>query len=135
MAAPQFTVKRKGTEIVTWSPPETAGTVAVEVVTPVGTSAASRWSRFQFVAPTITSVKPGSGPVKGGTKVIIAGAGLQNATSVKFGPRPALRFQVNAKGTRITATAPPESPGTVRLKVVTPTGHTKQTGIATYTFG
>lgn len=73
-------------------------------------------------APVISSVKPDSGPVTGGTKVTIIGSALEGATSVTFGGAAAESYSVNAPGTRITAYSPTGTSGTVWITVVTPGG-------------
>lgn len=55
--------------------------------------------------PIVTSISPTSGPVVGGTSVIIKGANLTGATGVDFGTTAATSFNVNSD-TQITATAP-----------------------------
>lgn len=85
-------------------------------------------------APTVTSVRPASGPVVGGTKVTITGTALESASDVLFGSVPALRFAVNAAGTSIVATAPAAAAGEVLVTVTTP-GGTSATGSGTaYTY-
>lgn len=72
--------------------------------------------------PVISYVTPPSGPVTGGTRVIISGANLEGATSVMFGDTAAERFIVNSSGKRITAYSPVGSAGTVFITVETPGG-------------
>jgi len=69
-------------------------------------------------APTITNVSPVAGPTTGGTTVVITGTNFCNVTSVKFGTVNATTFTVNSR-TKITATSPAESPGTVDVRVTT----------------
>jgi hypothetical protein len=71
-------------------------------------------------APAITNVVPGTGPVGGGTTVIIGGSNFTGATEVDFGSTPA-SFNVKSAG-KIEATAPPENEGTVDVRVITPEG-------------
>lgn len=72
-------------------------------------------------APTVTDVKPGSGPTTGGTTVTIVGTGLYNATAVKFGGVSAASFNV-VSSTSITAVTPVEEAGTADVTVTTPGG-------------
>ena len=65
--------------------------------------------------PVVTSVSPDSGPLTGGTAVVIDGSGLTGATLVTFGVVPALFTVVS--DTEITATSPP-GVGTVDVRVV-----------------
>jgi hypothetical protein len=78
--------------------------------------------------PVITLVHPNTGPVTGVTRVIITGISFWAASSVMFGNSPATGVTVNALGTKITAYAPAEGPGTVDVTVTTP-GGTSATGI------
>ena len=56
--------------------------------------------------PVVSGLNPTSGPVSGGTSVVITGVGFTGATSVKFGGTNAASFTVNSD-TQITAVAPP----------------------------
>jgi len=104
--------------------PAGSGSVHVTVTTPGGTSATSNADQFTYrVAPpipTLTSISPTSGPVAGGTSVIIRGSGFTGASKVLFGTVPASRFTVNSD-TQITAISPAGS-GTVHVTVTTPGG-------------
>ena len=71
-----ISVNAGGTQLTVKSPPGTAGTsVNVRVVTPGGESAAVTADLFTY-GPIITSLSRSSGPVGGGTKVTITGAGF-----------------------------------------------------------
>ncbi len=73
-------------------------------------------------APVISSVNPTQGPAAGGTSVTITGSGLTDATSVKFGPSPAMNVTV-VSDKQITATSPAGAAGTVvRITVTTKAG-------------
>jgi len=74
-----------------------------------------------IVAPSVTSVAPSSGPPTGGTSVTITGSGFTGTTAVAFGGTAAASFQVDSD-TQITATSPPEAPGTVDIVVTAPGG-------------
>ncbi len=105
------------TLIVALAPPGT-GTVPVTVTTSAGTSGGVS---FTYVpAPTLTSITPTSGPVTGGTTVILTGTGFTGATAVFFGVLPATSFTVNSP-TQITAVTP-VGIGTVPVTVATPGG-------------
>ncbi|AVF40216.1 autotransporter outer membrane beta-barrel domain-containing protein [Pandoraea apista] len=118
-----FTVN-SATQITATSPARgSAGTVDVTVTTPGGTSATTLGDQFTYVAsPTVTSISPASGPLGGGTGVVITGTGFTNASQVSFGGAPATGFTV-ISATQITATSPARgSAGTVDVTVTTPTG-------------
>jgi len=68
----------------------------------------------------ITDVAPLTGPLGGGTSVVLSGQGFEGATAVLFGGTPAASFTVEGS-TRITATTPPGTKlGAVEVRVVTP---------------
>ena len=81
-AATSFVVN-SATQITAVDPAEAAGTVNVTVTTSAGTSATSASDDFTYVAaasPTVTAVVPNSGPVAGGTSVVITGTNFTGAT-------------------------------------------------------
>jgi hypothetical protein len=72
-------------------------------------------------APVVSSIEPVHGPVAGGTKVTISGAGFKGTEVVQFGPNKA-DFVVSSDG-EITATVPKaEEACRVSLLLVTPRG-------------
>ena len=80
-----------------------------------------RSDQFTFIAPTVSSVSPASGPTLGGTSVVITGADFTGATAVTFGGTPATGFAV-VSDTSITATTPAHSTGAVNVTVTNPDG-------------
>ena len=105
--------------------------VTVTATDNAGFSGSANFS-WTVVGPVITGVKPSSGGA--GTKVKISGSGLAGATSVKFGSVAATSFSVNAKGTKLSVTAPGESAGTVDIVVTTGEGPTLPTTADHFTF-
>ncbi len=69
-------------------------------------------------APTVTKLKPTSGPNGGGTKVTITGTNLEDVTAVHFGATAATSFKVNS-ATSITAASPAGAVGAVDVTVTT----------------
>ncbi|WP_224244777.1 IPT/TIG domain-containing protein [Hyalangium gracile] len=68
----------------------------------------------------IAEVTPLTGPLVGGTSVVLTGQGFEGATAVLFGDVPAASFTVESS-TCITATTPPSlKPGAVEVRIVTP---------------
>ena len=113
---------------ITATSPAGAGTVDITVTAGGGTSGASAFDRFTYVAaPTVTGVAPNTGPAAGGTSVTITGTNFSAATAVRFGGTAAGSFTVNS-ATQITATAPAGA-GTVDVTVTT-AGGTSPTGAA-----
>jgi IPT/TIG domain/Regulator of chromosome condensation (RCC1) repeat len=70
--------------------------------------------------PSVTSVRPSSGPFTGGTSVSIAGANFTGVTAVRFGLANAVRFRVQS-ATSITAVSPPGK-GSVDVTVTSGAG-------------
>ncbi|MGH9151222.1 MAG: kelch repeat-containing protein, partial [Acidimicrobiales bacterium] len=70
--------------------------------------------------PEVAAVAPDSGPVSGGTSVVITGTGFAAASDVRFGTQPA-PFVVESP-TRITATTPAHAAGVVAVTVTTLAG-------------
>jgi hypothetical protein len=69
-------------------------------------------------APTVTKVKPASGPNGGGTLVTITGTNFEDVTAVHFGALHAQKFKVNS-ATSLTAVSPAGSVGAVDITVTT----------------
>ena len=102
-------------------PPVGSGTVPVTVTTAAGTSAVGPADHFSYI-PAVTGVSPAIGPATGGTAVEVKGAGLDEATAVRFGSVPAKSFTVNSPSS-ITAVSPQvELPGPLDVTVTGATG-------------
>ena len=112
------------TQIATVSPAG-SGAADVTVTTPAGVSAASSAAKFVYSSsppPQAAGVQPPSGPVQGGTRVVLTGSGFTGATAVHFGSNPASDFTANSD-TQITAVSPPGTgTGTVDVTVTTSAG-------------
>jgi hypothetical protein len=107
-----------GTQITAVAPSSAAGPVSVTVTAPGGTSGPGPY--FYYVsAPAITALDPALGPVGGGNTVMLAGANLTLATTVKFGATNATFTVVS--DAQINAVAP-SGTGTVQVTVATPGG-------------
>ncbi|WP_063834225.1 IPT/TIG domain-containing protein [Nocardia rhamnosiphila] len=116
--ATSFTVN-SSTQITAVAPAHSVGTVLVRVTTAGGTS---NGVSYTYVAvPTLTAIAPNTGPVTGGTTVVLTGTNLTGATAVSFGGTPATSFTVNSS-TQITAVAPAGAAGTVSVTVTTAGG-------------
>jgi len=103
---------------------KTTGTWNVNVTNPDGQKA-SLAGGFTITnassPPTVTAVSPTSGSTIGGTSVTVTGTGLTGATAVKFGSASAASYTVNSDS-RVTATSPAGSAGTVDITVTTTAG-------------
>lgn len=126
--------------IINVVPPSTtvSGPVSVTVTTPGGQANGT----FTYLPqPQITSLAPASGPLGGGTTVVITGSGLLTGTdptsglSVSFGSQQATVTGVTASGTVITVTAPQTTTtGTVDVQVTTPGGTSPLTPADQFTY-
>ncbi len=72
-------------------------------------------------APTVTSVLPSSGPTAGGTIVTIVGSNFAAGATVRFGSAAATDVAV-VSASKIMATSPARTAGSVRVMVTTPNG-------------
>lgn len=126
-AAASFVVN-SDTSVAAVSPATNAGTVDVTVTTAGGPSTASTVDRFTFVAaPSVSTLNPSSGPISGGTTVVIEGANFTAVTAVSFGDNP-VGFTIN-DDTSITVVSPVgEAIDTVDITVTSPGGTSPQSG-------
>lgn len=108
-----------------------AGTVGVTVVNPGGASA-TRAGAFTYtaIAPTVTAVEPGSGPMTGGTAIRITGANLLGA-SVTIGGQPATNV-TSPDAFTLVAVTPPGAAGARDVVVSGSTGQATRPGGFTY---
>jgi hypothetical protein len=84
--------------------------------------------------PVLNLVSPQSGPVSGGTSVVIAGHEFTGAKAVRFGNAPAAGFTVNSDNA-ITAVSPPSaSAGTVDVSVTSAAGNTAVVSADRFTY-
>jgi alpha-tubulin suppressor-like RCC1 family protein len=114
--------------------PAGSGTVYVTVASAAGTSAKNAAARFTyFKPPTITSLKAKSGPVTGGTTVVITGTELSGATSVTFGGQ-SVPFTVNSSKSITLAAPGAAEPGYVYVAVTTTGGTTVNSVKDRYTY-
>ncbi|WP_431952355.1 IPT/TIG domain-containing protein [Actinacidiphila sp. bgisy167] len=118
--ATSFTVHSTA-QITALTPPGTPGGAQVTVTGPDGTSNQVTFTYTTAEVPAVTALAPTTGPATGGTLVTLTGTGLTGATAVRFGATPAASFTVHSP-TRITAAAPPGTPGGAPVTVTTPGG-------------
>jgi hypothetical protein len=112
------------TQITATAPALGAGSDHITVTTSVATSGPSGADQFTAMsapAPTVTSVRPTSGPMAGGTTVVITGTDFTSASQVAFGTVNATSYTVDSP-TQITATSPSQVAGDVDVTVTTPSG-------------
>jgi hypothetical protein len=84
--------------------------------------------------PGITALIDPSGPVSGGTSLVIAGHDFTGASAVRFGASPAASFSIRGDNA-IVATSPASSnPGPVHVRVTAPGGITPQVDADLFTY-
>ncbi len=88
---------------------------------------------FTRALPYVFGLDPFSGPVAGGTTVVILGNHFAGATVVTFGDTPASSFTVDSD-VQITAVAPAHAEGTVNVHVTTPAGTSVENAYPVYTY-
>jgi hypothetical protein len=110
-----FTVINDNTLIAT-SPANAAGSVGIVVTNLVGSSASVAASQFTYVAPNtspvVDSITPASGPVAGGTRLVIRGLNLTGTTQVTFAGTAGADLTV-VDNTTLTVTTPAHAAGAV----------------------
>ncbi|MGE7370694.1 IPT/TIG domain-containing protein [Neorhizobium sp. NPDC001467] len=118
------------TEVVFTTPPAAAGSAAISVTTAGGTAGAGSFTYRPL--PSISGLSPASGPLAGGTSVVIAGSDLAGATGVTFNGVAATIQSVSA--TAITVTAPGGAEGPVNVAVTTAGGTSVASAASTFTY-
>lgn len=114
--------------------PADAGDVDVTVHTAGGTSATSPADEFFFGSvPTVTGLSSTTGSTAGGGAITITGTGFSGATAVSFGPVAATAMTV-VSDTQITATVPPNLPGTIDVTVSNQAGTSATSAADRYTY-
>ncbi len=123
-------VVNSATSITATAPAHTSGAINVTVATTDGISSTGSGNLYTYnaTAPTVTGLSPSSGPTGGGTTIVLTGANLNGAITVKFNGVNAPSFTVDS-ATQITAVSPAGSAGTPYVTVTTPYG-TSATGSA-----
>ena len=71
--------------------------------------------------PLVNRVSPGSGRLRGGTRVTLTGYGFLGVRSVRFGTSPGRGFDVESNR-RLTVVSPAHGPGRVHIRVTTTFG-------------
>ena len=120
LAATQVTVV-DATTVTCRTPAGMAGAARVAVTAPGGTVTLEAGFTYQPPQPAIEGIVPPSGPVVGGTPVIITGQNLWRGPQITFGSVPALAVTVLDEQT-LSCIAPPGAAGPVALSVGTDGG-------------
>lgn len=120
------TVVNSGT-LTVFTPPGSAGSVAVTVTNPGGQSA-TLVGGFTYTAtgsgggPGITAVSPVRGPATGGTSVTLAGGGFASGATVTFGGVAATAVSVSSAAQVTCVTPAAAAPGFVNVVLTNPDG-------------
>ncbi|MFB6437043.1 Ig-like domain repeat protein [Streptomyces sp. NPDC056411] len=113
-------------QLLVTAPPVTGpGTVPVYVTTLGGVS--NQLLYTYAAAPSVTGVSPATGPIAGGTTLVVSGAGLSRVTAVTVGGLPAVSFRAYSD-TLLLVVTPPGTPGPADLVITTPGGSVTVTG-------
>ncbi len=123
----QVTVAGGGTTATFFTPAVAVPGLVDVVATTAGGSTTPPLGFNYLPIPTASGLSPDSGPVLGGTQVVITGSGfVSGATSVFIGGQtvPAASVQVNGNGTTATFPTPGHATGTVTDVVVNTAGGT-----------
>lgn len=104
-------------------------TATATVAAPIHASPA----RLTTTVPSVTAVRPTSGPIAGGTRVTITGTRLAKATAVTFGGVKGTRLHVTSTR-QVEVTTPRHAAGRVAVRVVAPQGTSAVTSASRFTF-
>lgn len=110
-------VDSQGRALTVTVPASTAGTVAISVLTPVGSVSAGTYT--YTARPTVSSISPTTGTKNGGTQVTIRGTNLAGGTVTISGHDARI---VSTSSTSIVAMTPAGTSGSVGAIVVTTSG-------------
>lgn len=113
------------TAITAVTPAHAEGVVDVIVTNPDGESTtlagAYTYTTALQAAPMVAAVSPPSGPIAGGTKILISGSNFAEGATVTFGGFPATDVAIFG-GATLTAIAPSHEAGAVDVAVINPDG-------------
>lgn len=125
--APAFTVVN-GTRIVVTAPPGSPGRVDVTVTTAGGSSAPGPGTGYTYVGtpPSVSALSPNSGPIAGGTRILISGSDFQEGAGVTIGGNPATEVTLISP-TQLSALTPPGTAGPAAVVVSTAYGSSSAT--------
>ncbi|WP_415835370.1 Ig-like domain-containing protein, partial [Corallococcus soli] len=112
-------VAADGMSLRVTTPARQEGPAVVTVVNPDGGEGTLYGGFLYLPMLQVSFVAPASGPLLGGTRVEVSGAGFQRGATVTFNGAPALNVRVLAPG-RLEATTPPGAFGPADVVVVNP---------------
>ncbi|WP_435242247.1 Ig-like domain repeat protein [Streptomyces cucumeris] len=115
--------------LVTAPPATGPGTVPVWVTGVGGVS--NRLAYTYAPTPDVTGVSPSTGPIAGGSTILLTGTGLSLVSGVFIGGVPAVSFRAFSD-TLVVVVTPPGTPGSADITVLTPGGTATLTGAFGY---
>lgn len=116
------------------SPRHASGVVHVQVVTTHGASVGRVADHFTYISPpTVTALRPASGPLAGGTRVTVTGTNFRKVTAVRFGSTAGRYVQV-VSWTKLYVTAPARVAGLINLQVFTSYGTSVSHTVANFRY-
>jgi hypothetical protein len=128
-----FTVRTEGgaTQLVVTVPAHAAGSAAVKVTSPGGSSAAAPAAVYTYApaAPTVSALSAASASTAGGTVVTLTGTGLGAASGVTVAGVSATAL-VRTSDTSLSFTVPAHAPGAGDVVVTTPAGRSAASAAA-----
>lgn len=101
------------------TPPHPLGTVDVRVLNVDGQDGVLMGGFAYNPPPSVLTVKPGGGPLAGGTTILINGTGFQTGATVRVGGAPATQVRV-VNGTVLYAVTPSGTAGAAAVEVTNP---------------
>lgn len=101
-------------------PPGNQGNTTVTVINSDNQSATADFA--YFAQPEVSSITPASGPMTGGTKLIISGKYFMNGVKVKVGENYSPSVTYNSSIYLFALTPPADQPGTVDVTIENPDG-------------
>jgi hypothetical protein len=118
------------TSITALSPPGT-GIVDIVVTTPEGESPEGKPDQFSY-EPDVNDVTPNTGPVAGGTEVVLKGTNFGEVTEVKFGTKKATITEKTS--TKITVISP-AGEGLIDVTAISPGGTSQESDGDRFAYG
>ena len=126
----RVTDRTGSTSITVDTPSHAAGEVPVVVTNGDGQQVTAGTDYLYVAGPTISSMRPSSGPAAGGTTVTITGTDLDPLSTVTFGGDPAI-IASSTGTTALMVRSPAHAAGQVTVLVTSPDG---QTASDTFTY-
>jgi hypothetical protein len=122
-----------GSENWLWKPQIAEGEPSVDPVVKT-TDGELAFNAEVMAVPGITALIDPSGPISGGTSVVIAGHDFTGANAVRFGASAAASFSIRGDNAIVATTPASSSLGTVHVRVTAPGGISPQVDADRFTY-